>query len=357
MPAPILFGHGRIADSLWRMVQENRLPQTLLFAGQRGVGKSTLARHLAAGINCADGPGPPCGDCSSCERILAADLSLASYQKQLEERLKLTAEKRKSSPLVVATHPDVLIFPPDGPQRLISIEQARTLRSAASLTPSEGRRRIFVLPHVDRASEEASNALLKTLEEPAPNLTIVLTSENPYLLLPTIRSRAIPFHFSPLSHSEMELFIQSRDELAGEHRDKVSAWSGGSPGTALTLDVEEFLTRRKAMLALLATALKQGEFARLSGQFTALGKGESGQIDRLASMLSSLLRDLMRLRVKAPGDLVHQDIADALSKLAPKVTFAWLERAVVTLQELERLQRMNVQKQIAFEAYALALQK
>lgn len=356
MPVPQFIGHQRIAASLWRMVSEDRLPQTLLFAGKRGIGKATLARHLAAGMNCASGPDKPCGDCSACSRILGADLSLEQFRETLEARRRLPADKRKSAPLVVATHPDVLIFPPDGPMQLLSIDQARLIRELAQLAPAEGRRRIFILEHADRATEDASNALLKTLEEPAPRLTIILTSENPFTLLPTIRSRAIPFYFSPLARSEMEAFMQSRNEVADEHRALVSAWSEGSPGIAITLDMEEFVRRRQAMLALLKTALKRGEFAKLSAEIGSLGRGESGQIDRLAMMLTSLLRDLLRVRVKASGDLVHQDIADELAQLARRVSFRWLERAVTGLQELEQLQRMNVQKQIAVEAYALKLQ-
>ena len=356
MPAPRFIGHERIAASLWRMVSESRLPQTLLFAGKHGIGKATLARHLAAGMNCASGPGKPCGECSACIRIFEVDLSAEQFREQLERRRKLTSDKRKAEPLVFAPHPDVLIFPLDGPMRLFSIDQARLLRESAQFAPAEGRRRIFVLEHADRATLEASNALLKSLEEPAPKLTIILTSENPFALLPTIRSRTIPFYFSPLARREMDEFLQSRKDVDSQQRALVSAWAEGSPGAAISLDMGEFGRRREAMLSLLRTALKQGGFAKLSADLGSLGRGESGQIDRLAAMLTSLLRDLLRLRVKAAGDLVHDDISDEMAQLARRVSFRWLERAVKGLQELEQLQRMNVQKQIAVEAYALDLQ-
>ena len=155
------FGNRDIADSLFRMAGEDRLPQTLLFAGPAGIGKATLARFLAAGINCDKGPAWPCGECSACLRILAADLSLDEHRKQFEERVKLPAAKRSENPLIVSTHPDFLIFPPDGPLRMISIEQARRLRQAAQFSPSEGRRRIFVIDHADRANSEAANARIQ----------------------------------------------------------------------------------------------------------------------------------------------------------------------------------------------------
>ena len=354
MPTPRLVGHGRIAASLWRMVAEDRLPQTLLFAGPDGVGKATLARHLAAGINCETGPGPPCGDCSACERILGADLSTETYRRMFEERRKLPAAKRSEAPLVVSTHPDVLVFPPDGPMRILGIDQARLLRRAARLAPSEGRRRIFVLDDAERANSEAANALLKTLEEPGPSLTIILTTENPYQLPATIRSRSIPFYFAPLSQEEMVAFLQSR-EVDEEIRERIGTWSRGSPGTALALDVDEFLGRRAAMLALVAAAMARGEFGRLAGELEAIARRPSGSIDQLAHMLSSLLRDLLRLHLGVRADLTHADIAPDLERLATRATFEWTERALLSLAELEALQQTNIQRQIALEAYALAL--
>lgn len=355
MPPPALIGHRRIADSLWRMVSEQRLPQTLLFAGPEGVGKATFARHLAAGINCASGPGKPCGECSSCERILAVDLSRASYRQQLEERRKLPAAKRAEAALVISTHPDFLTFPPDGPMRVIGIDQARFLRNAARYGPSEGRRRIFLLDGADRTNPEAANALLKTLEEPAPELTIVLTSENPYLLPATIRSRAVPFYFSALSSKEMEIFLQARSDLADEIREHLGAWAGGSPGVAASLDVESFLRRRKAMLTLVRMALAKGDFTSFASEMEAFARNREEGIDGFAAMLGSLLRDLLRIRLGLAEGLMHRDIARELSELAPQTEFSWTERAMAAIGELERLQQTNIQKQIAMEALALSL--
>ncbi len=359
MPPPTLYGrcHRDIAESLWRIVAEDRLPQTLLFAGPEGVGKATLARHLAAGINCAVGPCEPCGDCSACRRILAADLSLEPYKQQLAERRKLPAAKRAEAPLVIATYTDVLIFPPDGPMQIIGIDQAIALRKAARLSPSEGRRRIFIIEHAERANTEAANALLKTLEEPAPNLTIVLTSENPYLLPATIRSRSVPFFLPALTPEEMTAFLERRQDVGSDVLKNVATWSQGSPGVALSLDVDEFLRRRDAMLALVGTALSRGEFAQLVGKLDKIARRESEGIGELAAMIASLLRDLLRLHLGVEENLTHRDIRDVLEELVSGVSFEWTERAIKALDELEQMRQRNIQKQIALEAYALALQR
>jgi DNA polymerase III subunit delta' len=348
-------GNAEIVQSLRQMVSENRLPQTLLFAGPRGVGKATLARLLAAAMNCLTSPSEPCGVCSNCRRMLAADLSLDEFQKIAAEREKLTSAQRGDSPLILATHPDFLIFPPDGPLQLITIEQARQLRAAARFGPSEGKRRIFLIDHADRANDEAANSLLKTLEEPAPALTLILTAENPYELLPTIRSRSIPFYFAPLSAAEMERFFQSRPEIPERERPRLRGWAQGSPGRALSLHVEEYLQRREAMLALLRTALGQGSFADLLAHTEAGGRRSQEKLELQAESLTTLLDDLLHLRFGSDEALVNDDIRTELESIASSIPFEWFEKACGRLVELEEFRRRNVQKQLALEALALEL--
>ena len=337
------------------MVAEQRLPQTLLFAGPRGVGKATLARHLAAAMNCpASHAGEPCGECSNCRRTLDADLSKESYQKLFEERLKLPAAKRLENPLIVATHPDFLTFPPDGPLQMITIEQARRLREAAKFGPSEGKRRVFLVDQADRANEEAANSLLKTLEEPAESLTVILTAANPYELLPTIRSRSIPFYFGTLTPAEMQQFFDTRPEFDQRQRERLAAWSDGSPGKALSLDAEEYTERRETMLALLRTALGTGSFAELLTHTENIGRKRQHKFGLLVDSAQGLLQDLVHLKVGSAG-LINEDLREELQPMALRVTFNWVEKAAAELDELVRLERRNIQKQIALESLAVGL--
>ncbi len=348
-------GNEKIVEAVRRMIAEDRLPQTLLFAGPSGTGKATLARLLAAALLCRETPGEPCGACRSCLRVLQADLSSEPFQEQFAQREKLPPAKRAESPLIISTHPDFLIFPPDGPLRLITIEQARRLRQAAQFGPSEGKRRVFVIDHADRANNEAANSLLKTLEEPAPALTLVLTAENSYDLLPTIRSRSIPFYFTPLSAAEMERFFDTRPDVPEKDRPRLAGWAQGSPGRALTIDVDVYLDRRAVMLTLTRTALSSSSFAELLTQTERIARKTQEKLDVLTDMLFGLLQDLLRLRLTPHRPLVNEDIRDELAVLAVRTSFRWIEKAVDGLREIERLQRRNIQKQIALEALAIDL--
>src|SRR5215472_4806138 len=181
------WGNRHVTDAVEQMLAQDRLSQTLLFSGPEGVGKATLARRLGQLLL-----GRP-------ELIEQDDLSLPNNVELVATREKLPADKRNDDPLTFNSHPDFVTFAPDGPLRIISIQQTRLLKERAQYLPHRGSRRIFLIDHVDRANEQAANSLLKTLEEPPPHLILIMTAENPYELLPTIRSRAVPFHFAPLS--------------------------------------------------------------------------------------------------------------------------------------------------------------
>src|SRR6266849_6425743 len=175
------WGNAHVTTALDQMIEQDRIAQTLLFAGPEGIGKATLARRFGAGL------------LGSAEKIEQDDLSLPHNMAIVTGREKWPAEKRNEDPLLFSSHSDFVTFAPDGPLRQLSIPQMRQLKESAQFKPSRGSRRVFLIDHVDRAGDQAANSLLKTLEEPPDHLILIMTAENAYDLLPTIRSRAAPF--------------------------------------------------------------------------------------------------------------------------------------------------------------------
>src|SRR6266849_5052161 len=239
------WGHTQVTRALERMKAQERIAQTLLFAGPEGVGKATLARRFGARL--LGDPG----------KIEQDDLSLAHNVESVASRERWPADKRHQDPLLFASHPDFVTFAPDGPLRQISIEQMRLLKERAPFKPLKGKHRIFLIDHIDRAGEQAANSLLKTLEEPPEHLILIITAENAYDLLPTIRSRAVPFWLAPLSNDEMTQFAAAR---ALDHEARRIALAAGSPGVAVSLDLEVYDRRRASMLVLLEVAAGASPF-------------------------------------------------------------------------------------------------
>ena len=333
------WGNAHVTDALEQMIARGRLAQTLLFAGPEGVGKATLARRLAARLLGHE------------DQIERDDLSLPDNMATVTARERWPADKRNQDPLLFASYPDFVTFPPDGPLRQISIDQTRLLREWAKLAPNQGSRRVFLIDHVDRAGEHAANALLKTLEEPSEHLILVMTAENAYDLLPTIRSRAVPFHFTPLSMEETRQFVKSRGL---DHPDRRAILSGGSPGLAVSLDLEAYDKRRAAMFTLLKVAAGMDPFGAWAPYSEAIGRSRSEKLELHLKVLYDLLHDVLILR-ESGGAVRNQDLRTELETVARRVSFGWIRAAVGRVDELVGLIRRNIQKSIALDALILDL--
>ena len=333
------YGNPRVTEALEQMLSLDRLTQTLLFSGPEGVGKATLARRIAQRFL----PHP--------ELVERDDLSLPENFESIAAREKLPADKRNEDPLLFASHPDFVTFPPDGPLRQISIQQTRLLKERAQFLPHKGSRRVFLIDHVDRANEQAANSLLKTLEEPPNHLILIMTAENAYDLLPTIRSRAVPFHFAPLAPEELRAFVRAR---ALDQPDRRIQLAAGSPGVAASLDLAAFDKRRAAMLVLLKAAAGAAPFATWVPVGETIARSKSEKLELYLKVLYDLLRDLLVLGEGA-GEIRNQDIRRDLEALAGKVQFAWIRKAVGQVDEIAGLLRRNIQKSIALDALILEL--
>lgn len=333
--------HGNKAAqaALEQMIERNRIPQTLLLAGPEGTGKATLARRFAARLLGGE------------DKIEQDDLSLPHNVELLADREKWPGDRRGEEPLFLASQPDFVTFPPDGPLRQISIQQMRLLKDRAQFKPLRGDRRIFLIDRIDRANEQAANSLLKTLEEPPAHLVLMLTAENPYDLLPTIRSRVVPLHLASLPADEMRAFAASR-QLEDEERRL--ALAAGSPGVAVTLDLELYDRRREAMLGLLQAASGATPFGAWLRYADEIGAARSEKLDDYLKVLYGLLRDLLLLQQDG-AEIRNIDKRADLRKLAAAVSFEWLRTAVRKVDELSELVRRNIQKSIALDALILDL--
>ncbi len=205
-------GHATAVDAIGRMVATGA-PHALLIVGEPGVGKTTLALDLAAGLLCAAEPGSPrpCRSCRAC-RLLDS-----------------------------GNHPDVHRLAPSGPGGQIRIGDrsdpdpgtVRALIAELALLPVEGGARIAIIESAERMNDDAQSALLKTLEEPPHGMVLVLCAADEERLLPTVRSRCARLRLGTLAVRDIERFLAARNVADPPTAARLAHFAGGRPGVAL----------------------------------------------------------------------------------------------------------------------------
>ena len=330
------------------LLRSGRVPHALLFQGPAGVGKATAARAFAAGLNCEGTGAVPCGLCPSClliDKDTHPDVLWVGRlsQKEIERR-----DSSRLSPYEAETAEADL-------GQWILVDQIRTLNGLVGLRPRQGRRRVFIIDPAERMNREAQNSLLKTLEEPPERSVLILVSPRPHALLPTVRSRVFAVGFTALRTVELSDWLAA----GGMERDEAGARAAlawGSPGRALTLDLEALRARRAVIGEMLETLAGGGPgLARLPELAATLAGPNEQTLGEGLDLLESLLRDAARAGASAAGGVAHADLADRLARLGQRLRPA---RAAALVESLERLRgdlRHNANRLLVAEALLAAV--
>jgi DNA polymerase-3 subunit delta' len=356
-------GNTATVTRLRECVRAGRFPQSLILAGPRGAGKYTLALMLAQAVNClepteSDGLPDFCGVCSNCLRIGEA----ANLEERVAEaaaaREELREVDKRETRIIVQTHPDVLIIPPDPPQLLVKVGQVRQVIHAAYYRPPREARRAFYIFTSSAFMKEAANSLLKVLEEPPPNTSLLLLTENPQELLPTIRSRAMVHRLGALPVAELEqLLARRRPDLKQAERALAARLAEGAVGRALSLDLTAYLASRQDALVILHTALRDPDFSQLFHATEAYRAGADGQEKtvNLLRALGSLVEDLLLVLAGTPNLARNLDLGPELARLAEGLSVDWVDGAAQALSQVEQGMRRNLLRSLSLDAMAVSL--
>jgi DNA polymerase-3 subunit delta' len=253
-------GHDKPIMILKRAIANKTLAHAYLFSGEEGIGKKMAALALAAAVNCGEaGPEGGCGVCPSCRKI------------------------------ALLGHPDVHILAPDGDE--IKIDQIRQTQADLSLKPFEGEKKILIIDGAESMNTAASNAFLKTLEEPPGDSLLILVTAMPQSLLPTIRSRCQEIRFHPLPRRTLAQALMRRRELSEGDAWFLAALAQGSMGRGLSMDVEQEKAARDEVLALWGGLGSMGP-GEVLGQAEALSKDRE-RLERLIDIGVEWLRDAL----------------------------------------------------------------
>jgi DNA polymerase-3 subunit gamma/tau len=287
-----LIGQGQVSQALANAITTNRVGHAYLFTGARGVGKTSTARIFAKALNCINGPTTaPCGQCDMCQGIAAGS--------------------------------DVDCLEIDGASNR-GIDEIRQLRSNVNIRPSRARYKIYIIDEVHMLTNQAFNALLKTLEEPPEHVKFIFCTTEADKIPITVLSRCQRFDFAPiemrsiverLEHICTTEGVQAEPEAlqivarraAGSMRDSQSLLEqllsfGGQQITVA--DVHSLLgTAHSARLAALANCIANRDAAAALREVEA-AVTEGVDLGAFTEQLLGYFRDCLAALVGCPPDLL-----------------------------------------------------
>jgi DNA polymerase-3 subunit delta' len=232
------------------------------------------------------------------------------------------------------------------------VDAIRELETEANFRPFEAPARFLIIDDADKMNDSASNALLKTLEEPPPSSYIFLVSSRPDALLSTIRSRCQMLRFAPIEPKEIEKYLVKTKQLSSTDAALAAKHSGGKLGDALNMDLEKFRVQRGAMFKVLESILikeNRAELLRVAEEMNdAKNKDE---YEARLTHLQNLIHDVWALRNKADEKiLINVDVHNDLRKLAQNAESKRLSAWLAEIETLRENLAVNLNRKIATDA-------
>jgi DNA polymerase III subunit delta' len=325
-----IIGHEATIELLRHGLATGRVAHAYLFAGPPAIGKFALAGAFARALNCT-AEAAPCGQCRAC---------------------RLIGQNR---------HPDVRVVQLLEDKREISIDQIRTVLHEASLKPYEATWKVFIIRDVETMNEESANCLLKTLEEPPPQVVLMLTAPTPEALLPTLVSRCQPVPMHPLPIAQIETALMSQFGCDRPRASLLARLSIGHIGWAIQAAGDQaILDNRQRLLDRLAgfshaTRVDRLAFAAEQGQRYGKDVAERESVHAVLDLWNTWWRDLLLAKAGCQNMMVNADRAEALQKEAHRYSLAQIRAFLESLRAAGQQLRQNVNPRLALEVLVLAV--
>jgi DNA polymerase-3 subunit delta' len=304
-----ILGHDWAASMLAQHIATGQVRHAYLFTGPAGVGRRTLALQFVQALNCTKPPTPGefCGSCRTCKQIKKMQQADLAVVQRTPERTR------------------------------ILIDQVRELQHTLMLKPYESKYRIGLLLNLDEASEEAQNALLKTLEEAPSQAVLLVTAESPESLLPTIVSRCEVLRLRPLPLDQLETALKDEDLFAPDEAHLLAHLSQGCPGTALRLhEHPELLEKRHVWMddaVHMLYAPTRERFAYANTLHQQRHNKDREAILQIYLIWLSLWHDLLAATAKADTPIINLDFEKQIREMASHLDLDRSRHCAANLQQ------------------------
>lgn len=317
-----IIGQSLLLDRLNNMISSGRVAHAYLLKGPKGIGKTTIGEVFAKMLLCKSSDTRPCNICQSCIQFASGN------------------------------HPDYIYIVPKG--RSIKIDQIRQLRQDIAIKPYQEGRKVYMIDDAHTMTQQAQNALLKTLEEPPAYATLILGTDNIHALLPTIISRCQTIPIRRLSSGDICTILRDRG-LSTDEADVFAHMSAGIPGRAIEISLDErFKVLREGTIDYLDKlfSMDRGELLRSTDLFM----DNREDIDTILDILVVFMRDVL-IYVET-GDAVlimNRDKLSIIDQYSKALTRRQVRNSIENIETARKMLDNNANYQLTIENMILAI--
>jgi len=362
-----IVGQERVKALLQRILQSGQVAHAYLFYGPEGIGKDALVIEFAKTLICTQGGIEACGVCLNCQRMnsfqhpnikLVFALPVGKNEKNGDDPIDVLTEEQ-----VAEVREQILMKAKDPYHRIemtkanfLKINSVRDIKREAAMSRIEDGKKIFIILNVDMMNNEASNSLLKTLEEPLPGTILLLTTSAKDQLLPTIVSRCQLIKCDILAENDIEAALINRDGVEASVARLVAQLSNGSYSNARRLSVLNMTEERKDVVEFLRLVLGKRKTVLIDAIDELASSTDRSGIERWLKLLQSWLRDALLIQQRTHPPIM-EDEKQSIDNFVRNFQQANLVAAIQSVEKAIAHLDKNVYLNLVLTTLAIDLRK
>ncbi len=322
-----VIGHNDIIEYVQNAVKSNKVSHAYILNGERGSGKKLLAHLFARTLLCVNSNHEPCNQCKSC----------------------IQAENNNNPDIITVLHDKT---------NSISIDEIRTqVNNDIMIKPYSNDFKVYIIPEADKMTEQAQNAILKTIEEPPSYAVILLLTENAEALLPTIQSRCVMLKLRNVRDELVKTYLMQQMQIPEYEANVCAAFAQGNIGKARLLANSEHFNEIKEAAIKLLRHVNEMEITDLIGEVKSVSNYKIEITDYL-DVLSIWYRDILIYKAtKNMERVVFQDELEKIKERAMKSSYEGIEQILLSIEKAKSRLRANVNFELTIELLLLTIKE
>lgn len=322
-----IIGHGDVVEHLKNAMELDKISHAYIFNGEKGCGKRTLARVFAKALQCTGEGKKPCGKCQSCRQ---ADGN---------------------------NQPDIIEVMHDKPNSMGIDDIRERVVADVAVRPYSSPYKIYIIPEAEKMTQQAQNALLKTIEEPPEYVVIMLLTTNSSALLPTILSRCVMLNMRPVPDELVRGYLMENIQVPDYEADICVAFAQGNIGKAVRLASSERFSEIKASAVHLVTHVKDMDIGDIAQAVKAVNEYKIDIRDYL-DILAVWYRDVLYFKATndANGIIFHDNVR-AITEQTRRSSYEGLEQILNAIRKAKARLTANVNFDLTMELLFLLIKE